>query len=111
MQRHFWLPCYNVAVSMDRDPEGREIDWLSNYADFQGKIVLEIGTGDGRLTQRVAGSTRWTAALDAAPDVLSEAADAFPAGLRPKAGFLAAAAEQLPFPAERFDLAVLSWSL
>lgn len=96
---------------MDRDPERREIDWLNNYADFQDKVVLEVGAGDGRLTQRIAGSTRWTAALDAAPDVLSEAVDALPAELRPKAGFLAAAAEQLPFPSETFDLAVLAWSL
>ena len=96
---------------MDRDPEGREIDWLRNYADFQGKDVLELGAGDGRLTRRIAAGTRQTAALDAAPDMLAEAVDAFPTELRPKAGFVAAAAEQLPFPSESFDLAVLSWSL
>ena len=96
---------------MDRDPERREIDWLNNYADFQEKVVLEIGAGDGRLTQRIAGSTGRTVALDAAPEVLSEASDAIPPGLRPKAAFLAAAAEQLPFPSKTFDLAVLAWSL
>lgn len=96
---------------MDRDPEGREINWLHDFADFQDKDVLEIGAGDGRLTRRIADVAGRIAALDAAPEVLADAVVAFPPELRPKAGFLAATAEQLPFPSETFDLAVLAWSL
>jgi ubiquinone/menaquinone biosynthesis C-methylase UbiE len=96
---------------MDRDPEGRETNWLNNFADFQGKDVLEIGAGDGRLTRRIANNTRQTAALDAAPELLADAVAAFPPESRPKAGFLVATAEHLPFPSETFDLAVLAWSL
>jgi ubiquinone/menaquinone biosynthesis C-methylase UbiE len=99
---------------MDRDPEGREISQLQDFTDFQDKVVLEIGAGDGRLTQRIAGLsdlTGRTVALDAAPAVLAEAVAAFPVELRPKASFLTAAAEQLPFPSETFDLAILAWSL
>jgi cyclopropane fatty-acyl-phospholipid synthase-like methyltransferase len=42
-------------MSIIKDPEGSEIQALFDlYTDWGGKSVLEIGSGDGRLTWRYA---------------------------------------------------------
>jgi ubiquinone/menaquinone biosynthesis C-methylase UbiE len=93
------------------DPEDTETAALHDYADFNGKRVLEIGCGDGRLTWRYADRATHVVAIDPNADDIEIAIEECPAELRDKIEFRAARLEELDLPAEKFDLALLSWSL
>jgi len=94
----------------ERDPEGNETRNLHNLVHFANLRVLEIGCGDGRLTRRYAALTRQAAAIDPDPARLTTAVENNPSSLA-GVNFVQAQAEALPFQAERFDLAILAWSL
>ncbi len=98
-------------MTMDRDPEGREAEWLNQYMDFSARRVLEIGSGDGRLTWRFAHLARWTAGIEIDRELLFQAVSDRPSQIRSKIDFITAAAECLPFRAGSFDRALLAWSL
>ncbi len=93
------------------DPEDTEINALHDYADFIGKRVLEIGCGDGRLTWRYAERAASVVAIDPKAEDIEIALEDCPADLRHKIEFRAARLEELDIPEEKFDLALLSWSL
>ena len=93
------------------DPEDTETRALHNYADFSGKRVLEIGCGDGRLTWRYADRAAHIVAIDPKAEDIEIAIEECPAELRDKIEFRVARLEELDIPAEKFDLALLSWSL
>ncbi len=93
------------------DPEDTETKALHDYADFSGKRVLEIGCGDGRLTWRYADRAAHIVAIDPKPEDIAAANEDCPDDLRHKIDFRALRLEELGIPAERFDLALLSWSL
>jgi ubiquinone/menaquinone biosynthesis C-methylase UbiE len=93
------------------DPEDTETKALHDYADFSGKRVLEIGCGDGRLTWRYAERAAHVVAIDPDEDEIASALEDCPAELRHKIEFRLARIEDLEVPAEKFDLALLSWSL
>ena len=76
-----------------------------------GGDVLEIGCGEGRLTWQYAQGTRKTVGIDPDLDALRIANVDRPVDLKEKACFARADSQHLPFPKERFDLAVLAWSL
>jgi len=99
-------------MPVNLDPEHNETDTLFNlFPDWTGKSVLEIGSGDGRLTWRFAGRTSRVVAIE--PDqevhqialanrpenmghvkILNQGLDEFSRGNK-----------------EKFDIALLSWSL
>jgi 2-polyprenyl-3-methyl-5-hydroxy-6-metoxy-1,4-benzoquinol methylase len=93
------------------DPEDTETKALHDYADFTDKRVLEIGCGDGRLTWRYADRAASVVAIDPDADDIVIALEDCPAELREKIEFRAVRFEDLDIPAEKFDLALLSWSL
>jgi ubiquinone/menaquinone biosynthesis C-methylase UbiE len=93
------------------DPEDTETQALHDYADFSGQRVLEIGCGDGRLTWRYANRVASVVAIDPDADDIATALKDCPANLRHKIVFHALRLEDLDIPAEKFDLALLSWSL
>jgi ubiquinone/menaquinone biosynthesis C-methylase UbiE len=93
-----------------RDPEGIEVRQLGNVIDFANRSVVEIGCGDGRLTRRYAAPARQVAAVDPDMTRLTTAVEQNPASLA-HVNFVQAQAETLPFASEKFDLAVLAWSL
>ncbi len=93
------------------DPEDTETRALHDYADFNGKRVLEIGCGDGRLTWRYADLAAHVVAIDPDPEDIAAALEDCPADLRDKIEFRALRLAELDVPAEKFDLALLSWSL
>jgi ubiquinone/menaquinone biosynthesis C-methylase UbiE len=93
------------------DPEDTETKALHDYADFTGKRVLEIGCGDGRLTWRYANRAAFVVAIDPKAEDIELALEECPAELRHKIEFRVARLEDLDIPAEKFDLALLSWSL
>jgi ubiquinone/menaquinone biosynthesis C-methylase UbiE len=93
------------------DPEDTETSALHDYADFSGKRVLEIGCGDGRLTWRYADRAAAVVAIDPKADDVAIALEDCPDELRHKIEFRVARLEELEIPAEKYDLALLSWSL
>jgi ubiquinone/menaquinone biosynthesis C-methylase UbiE len=96
-----------MLVQPTRDPERIETEYLKNLNVLQGKKVLEIGSGNGRLTQRLAPLAHSVIAIDPDPARLAEAH----AAKIQSAHFLQAGAERLPFPDNIFDTAVFAWSL
>jgi len=93
------------------DPEGNELRYLNQHASIHAARVLEIGCGEGRLTWQYGEQAGTVAAIDPSIPRLGKARGSLPVGLARMLIFVAARAEALPFPAESFDLAILSYSL
>jgi ubiquinone/menaquinone biosynthesis C-methylase UbiE len=93
------------------DPEDTETKALHDYADFSGKRVLEIGCGDGRLTWRYADRAAHIVAIDPDGEDIAAALEECPDNVRHKIEFRVARLEELDLPVEKFDLALLAWSL
>ncbi len=98
-------------MTLQKDAERNEIKHLHKFADFSNKRVLEIGCGEGRLTWQYAKSTQITVGIDPDMDALRIAKVDRPYDLQTKVLLTCADSQQLPFPKETFDLAVLAWSL
>ncbi len=98
-------------MGFQKDPEKYETKALHQLVDFAGKHVLEVGCGEGRLTWRYAVSARQVTGIDPDRDALRVAYYDMPSDLRKTTTFACASALDLPFPHERFDIALLSWSL
>ena len=93
------------------DPEGNETAALFDFAgSFTGKRVLEIGCGDGRLTWLFADHVARVVALDPNADDIALAIRNCPPHLGERVEFRAGTIQEFE-PPEKFDLALLSWSL
>lgn len=95
------------------DPEKNEIRALFDLVDFSGKHVMEIGSGDGRLTWRYAEAAAHVTAIEPFEDAIRRAIASQPERLRDRVklehiGFANFAAGH---KSETFDIAILSWSL
>jgi ubiquinone/menaquinone biosynthesis C-methylase UbiE len=97
-------------MTSQRDPEGVEPRWLHAFADVSQARVLEIGSGDGRLTWRYADSACRVTGIDPDVEWLQTARETLHSALSHVA-FVQAHAEELPFRSEMFDIALLAWSL
>ncbi|HET9907127.1 MAG TPA: class I SAM-dependent methyltransferase [Anaerolineales bacterium] len=97
-------------MTIQRDPEPKEIKYLHKFADFSEKRVLEIGCGEGRLTWQYARKSKITIGFDVDADALRVASIERPSDLQSKVLFSRAESEYLPFHKETFDMALLSWS-
>jgi 16S rRNA A1518/A1519 N6-dimethyltransferase RsmA/KsgA/DIM1 with predicted DNA glycosylase/AP lyase activity len=92
------------------DPSDLELTTLRALADFAGCRVVEIGAGDGRLSEALAGVAAQWLALEPDNTELAAAAEA----LRDQAApvrLLLGDARALALPAAHFDLAFFTWSL
>jgi ubiquinone/menaquinone biosynthesis C-methylase UbiE len=94
-----------------KDPEGAELQALGRLFDFTDKRILEVGSGEGRLTWRYAGLTRGVLAIDPDAESLALARDDTPPELADRVAFRRLDATELDEPEESFDAAFLSWSL
>lgn len=94
-----------------KDPIGVEARALAELADFDGKRVLEIGCGDGRMTLLYAEQARNVLGVDVEEESIREARAALPDRLADRVEFRVADAQSLDVPRQRFDIAFLSWSL
>jgi 2-polyprenyl-3-methyl-5-hydroxy-6-metoxy-1,4-benzoquinol methylase len=95
------------------DPENNEIRSLLDLVDLTGKRVLEIGSGDGRLTWRYARLATHVTAVEPFSESIRKAKGNLPFELRDriefhKSSFLDFAAVSKP---SVYDVAILSWSL
>ena len=94
-----------------KDPTGVEARVLAELADFEGKRVLEIGCGDGRMTWLYAEQAREVLGVDSDEEAIRDARTALPDRLADRVEFRVADAQALDVPRQRFDIAFLSWSL
>jgi ubiquinone/menaquinone biosynthesis C-methylase UbiE len=96
---------------MQRDPENRESKILQKFVDFSGRRVLEVGSGEGRLTWKYAPASALTVGFDPDHDALRIARADCPADLQQHVHFTGASANHIPFQKGTFDIAILAWSL
>ena len=97
-------------MDVQKDPERNETKFLRDYAEPAGKGILEIGSGEGRLTWRYAASARRITGIDLDRAALRVATIERPSDMENAAGFVQADAAHLPFASEAFDLTILAWS-
>jgi cyclopropane fatty-acyl-phospholipid synthase-like methyltransferase len=94
-----------------KDPEEAEIRALQRLVDFTDKSVLEVGSGEGRLTWRYAGAARSVLAVEPDAEAMALAQADIPPELADRVSFRLVDAVDLNEPPESFDVAFLSWSL
>lgn len=93
------------------DPEGIELKTILSHVSLEGKDVLEIGCGDGRLTFKYAGMARKVVAIDSDTRQIEKAKSNIPTELAPRLEFRIGKGEELPFPGESYDTVFFTWSL
>jgi ubiquinone/menaquinone biosynthesis C-methylase UbiE len=101
-------------MSVTIDPERNEINALLEFAgNLEGKHVLEIGAGDGRLTWRYAGKAGEVVAIDPNTERIARARDGIPEDLQGRVSILETTLEEYQHhgQAPRFDVALMSWAL
>jgi len=94
-------------MAIEEDPEGSELHALDRVVSFASQRVLEIGSGDGRLTLRYASKAASVIAID--PD--EEAAAGLAAERLPNVEVRAVGAEGLELAPHSVDVVLFAWSL
>lgn len=99
-------------MALVMDPSRNEVRALKSVTTWRGKRVLEIGCGDGRLSQRLASlGVAQVIALDPDADVIHAAKKNLPPRYKERVTFRVGHAEHLTLVANSFDRAVFSWVL
>jgi ubiquinone/menaquinone biosynthesis C-methylase UbiE len=101
-------------MTLSLDPERNEIDALLEITGaLQGKRVLEIGAGAGRLTWRYVAMADQVLGIDPNPERVARAQEEMPPYLQSRVTFLESSVEdyQVIHQGAPFDLALMSWSL
>ncbi len=94
------------------DPAGNEIRALQQAVEWQGKRVLEIGCGEGRLTQRLlAFRPQHIEAVDPDPARVRRARKNQPAQTSRRVAYHVGHAEALKYGRDQFDVVIFSWAL
>jgi predicted RNA methylase len=93
------------------DPEGAHIAALRRLADFNGRRVLELGCGDGRLTLGIARDAAGVFAFDPDRDAVERAKRSLPDELAGRVAYHVASGKAVELEPQSFDLVVFSWSL
>jgi 2-polyprenyl-3-methyl-5-hydroxy-6-metoxy-1,4-benzoquinol methylase len=95
------------------DPEGNETDALFDLVELEGREVLEIGCGDGRLTWRYADRAAHVTAIEPFGDAVARAQGRLSETPNERIVFRQAAFEDFAAASEAdvFDVTLLSWSL
>ena len=98
-------------MAIETDPEGVEPRELLGAVDFRAARVLEVGSGDGRLSFRYAHASRFIVGIDPKPDEVLSARKSCPSDLRHRLTFVRGSATSLPFRGEAFDIVLLASAL
>ncbi len=98
-------------MTMREDPEGLQLQTVLGHTVFQGKEVLEVGCGDGRLTFGFGGMAKRVVAIDPIAGDIKKATRNTPKALVSVLNFLTGTGEKLPFLDESYDEVFFTWSL
>ena len=98
-------------MGSELDPAEAELAAILNAANFHDARVLEIGSGDGRLTFRYAEHSKCVFGIDPKLSETVKAVRNCPTGVRKRVRFLCASATALPFPEGAFGLTLLASAL
>jgi predicted RNA methylase len=93
------------------DPEGGHLAALRRLADFRHRRVLELDSGDGRLTLGIACDAAHVLAFDTDAEAVDRARAALPPELIDRVAYHVASAKEVEIEPHSFDLVVFSWSL
>ena len=93
------------------DPADAHAGAARRLTSFDGRKVLEVGCGEGRLTNVLAGPARSWLAIDPKPESVETARRNLPDELRGTVSFAVAGGDEVPGPPGEFDLVFFSWSL
>jgi ubiquinone/menaquinone biosynthesis C-methylase UbiE len=99
------------SVAWRTDPDGAEINALTQLAPMDGLRVLELGCGDGRLTFRYADAAASILGVDPNADEIARVRAHVPPELTDRVSFAVAGAAEVDAPHVTFDLALFSHSL
>jgi ubiquinone/menaquinone biosynthesis C-methylase UbiE len=93
-----------------RDPEGAELSHLMSACEISGKIVLEIGCGEGKLTRQYIGIPGKLIGIDPKiTDLRTAKSEISRESLQ--SHVIQAIGEKLPFPPHSFDIVIFASSL
>lgn len=99
-------------MSLTMDPAQNELRALKDVTTWRGKRVLEIGCGDGRLSQRLASlGVAQVIALDPDAELIRAAKKNLPQRYKERVTFRVGHGERLSAPPKSFDRVVFSWVL
>jgi 2-polyprenyl-3-methyl-5-hydroxy-6-metoxy-1,4-benzoquinol methylase len=100
-------------MTVTTDPEDNEPRALFTLAELEGRTVLEIGCGDGRLTWRYADRTAHVTAIDEFEDSIKQAREDMPESLKGQVEIRHTSFDDFAAasPPPAFDFVLLSWSL
>ena len=93
------------------DPDGAELVTIHGLVDLDGKRVVDVGCGDGRLSFACAQAGARVFGFDPDEEAIELARSNTPSELRQRIRFVVADAAEIDLPRRKFDLALFSWSL
>jgi ubiquinone/menaquinone biosynthesis C-methylase UbiE len=99
------------AMPIQRDPEDSEKKFLHKFADLKDKRILEVGSGEGRVTWKYANASKSIVGFDIDKDAIRVAQADAVINASQHVLFFNASAKHIPLKKETFDIAICSWSL